>query len=245
MVIINGDIMKKEYLIFTILLFITFLDSIAQDMPNDTIVRKDGTKIIDNFKTIIAHNNHLITSKYDISMESIMGTNEKGLKQIAIPLKEIDKVINNHLVKKKRKFLDDDDVIWKSESNNKRNVWVHSRSERKTVILPNGKLKLLHLLVEGKCDLYIDFTISTLGNNSDFNKVNNYYYVHKESELKSTLFKGSGEFIKTKKIDYFDDCPKAKEFIQIHNKLSQLQIIKLVNLYNDNCGENNQLNKKG
>ena len=153
--------MSNKYIVFTILL-LTYLNSFSQSIPNDTIVKKDGTKIIENLETIIVHNEYLITSKYEISMKKIESINDNDLKKIAIPLKEIDKVINNSIYIKKRKFLNENDVIWESETNNhKRKVWVHSRSERKTVVLPNGKLRLLESLVEGKCDLYIDFIIIT------------------------------------------------------------------------------------
>ncbi len=236
--------MSKKHILFTILL-LTYLNSFSQNIPNDTIVKKDGTKIIDNFKTITVHKNYLITSKYEISIERIESINEKDLTKIAIPLKEIDKVIANGIYLKKRKFLNENDVIWESETNNnKRKVWDYTRSERKTVVLPNGKIKLLLLLVEGKCDLYLDFSP---GNSSNF--VFYHYYFKKEKERKSTLFKGElekfftttfdtsarGEFIKSKNLDYFDDCTKAKEFIKTKNKLSQKGIIELVKLYNEYC----------
>ncbi|WP_055448499.1 hypothetical protein [Lacinutrix mariniflava] len=227
--------MSNKFIAYTIL-FLTYLNSFSQSIPNDTIVKKDGTKIIENFKTIIVHNEYLITSKYELSMEKIKSINDNHLKKIAIPLKDIDKVINNSIYIKKRKFLNENDVIWESETNNhKRKVWVHSRSERKAVVLPNGKLRLLESLVEGKCDLYIDFIVITSAIDFNLYNVNNYYYVHRKNEWKSTLFKGLGEFIKTKRIDYFDDCVKAKEFIKTRKKLSQQEIIELVKLYNEYC----------
>ena len=165
---------------------------------------------------------------------------ENDLKKIAVPLKEVDKVISHYIFKKKRKFLNKNDVIWKSPTNNhKRNVWVHSRSERKTILLPNGKYKLLDLLVEGNCDLSIDYKISSSNFGQDYasQRVDHYYYVFRENEPTSTVFKGSGEFIKTKKINYFDDCKEAKKFLKAQPKLSQLQLEKLVRLYNNQCGK--------
>ncbi|BAO77499.1 hypothetical protein [Winogradskyella sp. PG-2] len=232
---LNEQIMSKKNVIFTILL-LTYLNSFSQNIPNDTIVKKDGTKIIENFKTITVHKDYLITSAYEISIERIESINEEDLKKIAIPLKEIDKVISNGIYQKKRKFLNENDVIWESKKNNdKKKVWVHSRSQRKTVILPDGKLKLLPLLVEGVCNLTIDLKF---GNYSNPDTPRYYYYVQRKGEQKSTLFKGEPrEFIKTKKIEYFDDCMKAKEFMNPHKKISRLQIIKLVKLYNEYCDD--------
>ena len=238
--------MRKKYIILIILLSNICLKFLAQNIPNDTIIKKDGTRIIDNFKTIIVHKDYLITSTFEIEQERIENINEKVLKDIALPLKDIVKVIDNGIYQKKRKFLYKDDVIWDSEKNNdKRKVWVRYRSERNTVVLPNGKIKLLHALVEGYCSLYFEQIPVTNGYDNHIRMDNN-YYVHRKGEYKSTFFKGrpkellfsegEGEFIKTKKINYFDNCPKAKEFIETRKKLSKKEIIMVVNLYNQYCG---------
>ncbi|GAA4963332.1 hypothetical protein [Algibacter aquimarinus] len=229
--------MSKKHIIFTLFL-LTYLNSFSQSIPNDTIVKKDGTKIIDDFKTITVHKDYLITSTYEISIERIESIKDKDLKKIATPLKEIDKVVTNGIYQKKRKFLNKNDVVWESKTNNhKKKVWVHSRSQSKTVVLPNGKLKLLPLLVEGVCNLTFDLKF---GNYTNPDIPRYYYYVQRKGEQKSTLFKGEPrEFIKTKKIEYFDDCMKAKEFMYPHKKLSRLQIIKLVKLYNEHCNDQN------
>ena len=227
--------MSKKHILISILL-LTSINCFSQNIPNDTIVKKDGTKIIDDFKTIIVHKDYLITSTHEISIERIENINENDLKKIAIPLKKIDKIISNDIYQKKRKFLYKNDIVWESKTNNdKKKVWVHSRSQSKTVVLPNGKLKLLPLLVEGVCNLTFDLKFGNY-NNPDIPRY--YYYVQRKGEQKSTLFKGEpGEFIKTKKIEYFDDCLKAKEFMNPHKKLSRLQIIKLVKLYNEYCDD--------
>tara|TARA_R110002049_G_scaffold308818_1_gene514195 strand:- start:863 stop:1438 length:576 start_codon:yes stop_codon:yes gene_type:complete len=149
------------------------------------------------------------------------------------------------MYQKKRKLLNEDDVIWESKTNNhKKKVWVHSRSEQKTVILPNGKLELLELLVEGKCDLYftikpshsINFSLN-FGPSMTSGPDNYYYYFKRIGELKSTLFIGTsvepfskyGEFVRIKKLNYFDDCPKAKQFIEKEKNFLSCKLLNLLN----------------
>ncbi|WP_400080639.1 hypothetical protein [Winogradskyella sp. R77965] len=236
--------MNNKYTISIILLFITFLNSLAQNIPNDTIIKKDGTKIIDNFQTITVYKGHLITSTYELSSERIEKVSEKELKKIAIPINEIDRLISNYKYQKKRKFLNENDIIWNSETNNhKRKVWVLERSETKTVVLPDGKIKFLYPLVEGSCCLYFE-SFPVIDLNGNIIRIDINYYVQREGEYKSTLLKGGpkeffsndlGEFIKTKKISYFDNCPKAKKIIISQKKISKKEIIELVKLYNEHC----------
>ena len=137
---------------------------------------------------------------------------------------------------KKRKLLNENDVVWESKTNNhKKKVWVYSRYERKSLVSPKGKLKFLKPLVEGKCDLYIEYI--PYGTYEGFVGIHNYYYFLRKGEWKSTLFAGTGEFIRTKKLEYFNDCPKAREFIKKQKKISEFQVIELVKLYNEHCGK--------
>ena len=217
-------------------------------------MKKDGTKIIDNFETITILKGYLITSTYKLDKERIEKINEEDLKKIAIPIREIHKVINNSISLKKRKLLGEDDVIWQSKTkknNHKKKVWVKARSEKKTVVLPDGKLALLELLVEGKCDLYFDINS---GFNFDINTNLVYgiaptppealYYFKRKGEPRSTLYKGRSkssfsnnlEYVRSKQLKYFDECPKAKDFITKQKLLSKSQVIETVKLYNNYCG---------
>lgn len=206
--------MMKTRLICSLLCLCSGLFARTQSVPNDTIIKKDGTKIIDSFKTLRAFKGYLITSEYELSMERIESVKEEDLEKIAIPLKDIDKVIGHSIYEKKRKALNDDDVIWESEAHpNKKMVWVYSRLERKSVVLPNNKIVLMQVLVEGPCELYIDYSLEDTGYGLSINSFDNFmfqdtgnvilntnYYVYRElRERKSTVFEGSGEFIKTKK----------------------------------------------
>lgn len=242
--------MKRISLIQILFLVCSCFFASAQSIPNDTIIKKDGTKIIDNFKTLRTYKGYLITSIYELSMERIESVKEEDLSKIAIPLDEIDKVIGHNIYEKKRKEITDDDVIWTGETHPKKKmVWVYSRLERKSLVLPNGKITLMQVLIEGPCDLYIDYSLEDTGYGLGFNNFDgfmfqdtgnvilntNYYVYRKLWERKSTVFEGAGEFIKTKKIDYFDNCPEAKAFIDERKKLSKAEVIQLVELYNDHC----------
>lgn len=229
--------MKKTYLIFTIC-FLTTLSNSAQNDRNDTIFKRDGTKIIDDFAAIIIQTDEIKLAKVKESSLQNKKLKPKDLIWTIIPVEKIDKVIDNDVELKFREFLNDDDEVWESKfNNNKKKVYVHERKIYKNVILPNGKQRLLELLVEGKCDLYVDITSSAsndgIGSGDSFNYR---YYVRRKGEEKSTLFKGFGYLIGSKfKSYYFDDCPKAKEFIEKHEKITGEQLIELVNLYNESC----------
>ena len=206
--------MKNVNSFYLILLMFISIITGAQNVPNDTIIKKDGTKIIDSFKTLRAYKGYLITSEYELSIERIESVKDEDLEKIAIPLKDIDKVIGHSIYEKKRKALMDDDVIWGEEVHpNKKMVWVYSRLERKSVVLPNNKIVLMQVLVEGPCELYIDYSLEDTGYGLNINSFDNFmfqdtgnvilntnYYVYRElRERKSTVFEGSGEIIKTKK----------------------------------------------
>ncbi|WP_431157841.1 hypothetical protein [Winogradskyella poriferorum] len=239
--------MDKKNTAFSILLLLFTLFISSQTTPNDTIFKKDGTKIIKDYKTITTHKGYLVTSTYELSRERIENISDSDLERMAIPLNEVDKIISHFLFEKRRKDLDPKDRVWESETNNhKRNVWIHRRSEVKNVLLPDGSLKLLTLLVEGKCDLYLDYDFD------DFEYSNRLYYKYyfkKKNAIRSTLYEGDtekfittsfntkaiGEFIRSKKFDYFNDCQAVTTVLKEKEKLNKNDIVELVKLYNTSC----------
>ena len=200
--------------------------------------------MIDNYMVIMEHRGFLITRVKGINMKRIESIKDDVLKQIAVPIKDVSKIINNGVFKKERSKLKEGDIIWKSELNNdKKMVYVHNRVVRKTLEFKNGTIKLLRVLAEGKVDLYLDYSY---GNGMDDFSVSYIYYVKKRGEpyaqryiggSKSFLsFEGVGEYVKGKRLKYFYDCPAAVAFIQKKNKLAFDDMKELVEIYNANCG---------
>ncbi|GAA3582574.1 hypothetical protein GCM10022395_33630 [Snuella lapsa] len=197
---------------------------------------KDGSKIIDDFRTIFINNKNITLFK--IKDESAGKKKLKGgdFIKTKIPKDKISKIIDNDVEIKKIKDINKNDVIANMHTNNKKEKYVLKRTVIENVIFSNGQRDFLEVLQEGYCNLYLQ---KTEGASLDLNKsgkTHYHYYVKRKGEKKITKLKGSGFILGSGvKSNYFEDCSLAMDFIAKVKKMNRGNLISLVKLYNENC----------